>query len=101
MRTLYETKFGIFDHLTDYNSRPLASVAMFDSENLNENHPLLDHATMFLERNIGSSYNMTFLEFLALPSSTKLLLIKALGEYSEKKGKALDQLDIEKELSGN
>lgn len=99
MRQLYETFFGIFNHFGDEASRrPLSEVAMFEPEKLSLDDPLLDHARAFLDRGIGEGYNISFLEYMALPASLKNSLHKAMAEYNEVKAQALNNLDIAKDL---
>ncbi len=67
LRDLYETRFGIFNHIGTSKKRPLASVALHDAEEINENSLLYEAMHSFAKREIKDIFNISFLDFISLP----------------------------------
>lgn len=66
-RMAYQTEYGIFDHQKHGYSRPLASVAFHDKEDVLEGGPLFTHIRKYHSRQIYKSFGLSLLEFMDLP----------------------------------
>lgn len=66
MRDLYETEFGIYNHLGK-DKNPLASVLHHRSEEVWMNSGLKELIEEFAVYNLGELFNITLPEYLALP----------------------------------
>ncbi len=66
MVDLYETEFGIYNHLAKDKS-PLASVLHHDCEEVWMNSPARELIEEFAVYNIGELFNITLTEYLLLP----------------------------------
>ena len=67
MGELYETNYGIYNHLKVSKSRPLASVAMHPGEDQVHLPRLRNNMMHYVKKGIKEIYGITFLEFMALP----------------------------------
>lgn len=67
MGELYETKYGICNHLQVAKQRPLSGVAFHDCYDVNENSGLKKVVRSYIENNIQQDYGLTLLEFMDLP----------------------------------
>lgn len=77
MRDLYETKFGIYNHLNkNIKKRPMASVGYNESENINIGSNFEESIVTYVVKNINKLYGLTILEFLDLPRYVIEMLVK-------------------------
>lgn len=93
MQDLYETEYGIWNHLDKSNKRPLGSVAFFDSEDFNEGSLLEDAIRTYTAKNIGEYTKLSLTEFLDLPIDVVAMIIKICDEAAKKKEKTLEQIE--------
>jgi hypothetical protein len=96
MKDLYETEYGIYDHLSGSKNRPLASVAMHDMEDINDGSLLEEAANKYISKGIYDAFHLTLLEFLELPIDVIELLFSICDSEQSKKSKAIS--DISKEF---
>ena len=98
MYDLYETKYGIFNHLDENLNklRPLASVAMHDSEDINLDCLLEQTIKTYVKRGIKDIFGLNINEFLNLPMDIAEMLIIISNE--EKKNKADILSKVERDL---
>jgi hypothetical protein len=71
---MYETSYGIFDHSKKLGKRPMASVAMHESEDVNKGSFLQEAIDTFVKRNIKDTFGLSILEYLELPSDICAML---------------------------
>lgn len=88
---LYETRYKIHDHHHD-RSRPLASVAMFPSENVVENGMLYDTLEEFGGKNYREIWGLSLAEYLRLPRYMVQMLQKATERLIERRETMLSNL---------
>lgn len=79
LRDVYESSYQIYNHLGSSNNakgkkRPLASVALHDSEDITETSLLFNSFETFAQKGIKETFNLNLLEYLSLPTEycTKL-----------------------------
>jgi hypothetical protein len=96
LQDLYETEYGIFDHLTHGMSRPLSSVAMFFSEDINSESLLEESMDTYVNKNVKDFFGLSYLEFMGLPYDVMLMVLERCTILSGKKKAAMD--DIENSL---
>lgn len=90
LQDLYETEFGIYDHLNGSKSRPLASVAFHPAEDFN-GHSLLKQAIdSFIDRNIKDATGMNIVEFLELPTDVVRMIGESCDNKAERTAAALE-----------
>lgn len=97
MQDLYETEYGIYNHLGSSGMRPLSSVAMFPSEDVNTNSRLEEMMRTYLKKGIYESYGLSFIEFMDLPIDIVEMLINVSDEHRSKQPPLPDFSDIGKE----
>lgn len=98
MYDLYETVYGIFNHLhPTARNRPLASVAMFPSEDINDSGLLEVVIRRYIEKDIHSIFGLNLEEFLNLPMDIAEMLMDIAKDTRETKKQTLDE--IEKNLN--
>lgn len=91
---VYETEYGIHDHLAKTN-RPLSSVAFFDIENSLDGSPLDSIMRTYASKNIKEVFGLSLFEFLEMPRDILELMINIANEEMKKKQPVLDQLNSE------
>lgn len=85
LQDLYETQYGIYNHLHQNVVRPLASVAMHSGEDFNDGSLLEEAIRTYATRSVKDLYGLNLLEFLDLPRDIiEMLLLVANEENSRK-----------------
>lgn len=102
----YETRYGIYDHLTPRPStevRPLASVAMHPSENFTEGGIMYDSLLNYAEKNYKEIWGLNLTEFLNLPCYMTKMLREITDMVHEKKNKAIEiaEQDLKASIQGS
>ena len=92
MYQIYETEFGVFDHINIKN-RPLASVAFMDIEDSLDGSPMDSIARTYTSKGIYKLLGINFLDFINLPRDIVELLINVATEEQKKVQPTLDQLN--------
>ncbi len=90
LRDVYETKFGIYNHLepTASKRRPLGSVAFHEPEEINDNSLLKAVIKRYMDNSVGEYTKLSLLEFMELPSDIVDIVI----ELCQAKSKAVGAL---------
>jgi hypothetical protein len=83
LQDLYETEYGIYNHLSPINNRPLTSVAMFPSEDINDGSLLEEAIRTYVGRNIKETYGLNVIEFLDLPVDIMEMMIQIADEQKK------------------
>jgi hypothetical protein len=65
---MYETVFGVFNHVTLGHTKPMASVALHEVEDVNTNDALRSTMLNYIRNDIKELFGLSFLEYVALPS---------------------------------
>lgn len=83
MFDVYETKYGLFNHISglDRKLRPLASVALHEMEDNAKTSSLYEAIELYLDKDIMKNFGLNLNEFLDLPRE----IINKLLELSIKK----------------
>lgn len=87
---LYETKYGIFDHINAIN--PLASVQFNESEDYLSRTLYEGYLSTFLYRDLGKKLNMSFDDFLNRPRHEIQMMMGIIEEVDKKKLKVNESL---------
>jgi hypothetical protein len=96
MYDLYETVYGIFNHLhPTARNRPLASVAMFPSEDINDSGLLELVIRRYVEKDIRNVFGLNLEEFLNLPMDIAEMLMDISNDNREIKRQTLDKIENE------
>lgn len=92
--SLYETHYGIFDHLDPEKSkaRPLALVALHECEENSKSSNIHELIRLFVEKEINKKTGITLTEFLSLPSEFINLLFDIVTEKSSNETKVADDI---------
>jgi hypothetical protein len=96
MRDLYETEYGLFNHLAPHAQRPLAAVALHKQEDLNTNSSLEYACRLYVKHRIYDVFHLNVLQFLDLPPDVIEMLIVIAKEQTVSHNKAMAQ--VEKEM---
>lgn len=88
---IYETEYGIFDHISATN-RPLSSVAFYPAEDSLDGSPLDSIMRTYIDKNIKETFGLSLLEFLDLPRDTIELMIEISNGEMKKKQPVMDKL---------
>ena len=98
MQDLYETEYGIWDHLKKDSKRPLASVAFHDSEDVNTGSLLEEAMKNYYDKKIGDIYRLNFIEFLELPIDVVAMMVKVSDEINAKNAAAFNSVEKSMQL---
>lgn len=96
MQDLYETEYGIYNHLSGSKNKPLASVAMHSCEDINGGSLLEEAIQTYVSRHIKDIYGLSLVEFLELPIDVMELMFGIADKESAKKSNTLS--DVEKQF---
>jgi hypothetical protein len=97
LQDLYETEYGIWDHLSGSKSRPLASVAFHPSEDVNTGSLLEETIDNYMHKKIGEHYRLSLVEFLELPVDIVAMMVRAADKMNEKAAGVMS--DVEKTMA--
>lgn len=100
MYDLYETNFNIFNHLDKRNTarRPLAAVAMHPGEDFTDESRLKVCLRDFIRLQVGKHMNMSFTDFVELPSDVVYLILEECKSVQAKENAIAS--DVEAKLKG-
>lgn len=93
LNDLYETEYGIYDHLAKNKKRPLASVAMQPSEDINDGSILEETLRTYVLKGIKDVFHLDVLEFLELPPDIVQMMFSIAGDEQTKKSAMLSQVE--------
>lgn len=96
-RDLYETNYGICNHVNPTIRRPMASVAMHPSEEINEGSLLQDTIRKFIKTDIKEYTGLSLVEFLELPRDIVEIIVRECESHSRTKDATIH--DIEKQFN--
>lgn len=96
MRDMYESHYGIYNHLSQTIRRPLASVAMHPAEEINEGSLLENTFKVFIEAKIGEIAKISLLEYLELPTDIAKMLLEQCQAAAKRTSNLVD--DVTKSL---
>ncbi len=65
---MYETVFGVFNHVTLGHTKPMASVALHEAEDANSLDTLRSTMLNYIRNDIKDLFGISFLEYVELPS---------------------------------
>lgn len=94
---LYETKYGICDHINATN--PLASVQFNDSEDYLSKTLYEGYLSTFIYRDLGKKLHMSFDDFINRPRHEIEMMIRVVEEADKKKIKINEGLVKDLEAS--
>ena len=97
LRQLYETEFGIFDHISYNKERPLSGVAMFEAENVDSDNALDNVMATYIDKRIKDTFGLSFIEYVSLPRNYIIKMLELCDRETTKKNNAL--ADVEKQLN--
>lgn len=101
---VYETRFGIYNHYAKplTGPRPLASVAMHPAEDYSYGSVLEQSMDRFVEYGIGDLFDISYLDFMSLPTTVTKAFLASAKRQKEKKANQIDQVeaDIKDAISG-
>lgn len=93
LHELYETEFGIYDHIRNIERRPLASVAMFPSEDINDGSLLEESMKVYIEKKIWDLFHLNYFEFISLPRDVIEIMTTVANQEFKNKSQQLDELE--------
>lgn len=93
LREAYETAYGIYNHdAPDAEVHPWALIAHGDKEDYGKLGPHQAIARVFMLNDIGKKFNISFLEFVALPREMVNCLIELTEEELKVEAKAAAEI---------
>ncbi len=95
VQDLYDTEFGIYNHLKRNHNKPLASVAYFECEEFTSNSLLSDVANNYISKDIHKMFGLSLTEFLDFPTHICEELFKVCDTHLAMKKSALDDVESE------
>lgn len=98
LQDVYETEFGIFDHLKNSAARPLSSVAMHPAEDINTDSLLEESIRTYVVKGIKELYGLSLIEFLELPMDIIAMLLNIASEEQSRQRTTF--ADVERSFKG-
>jgi len=98
MQDLYETEYGIYNHLQKNKNRPIASVAFHQSEDINDGSLLEEIIRTYTVKNIKNLYGINLIDFLELPQDIVEMLFSIADEENNKKLNTLSEAEKQFEI---
>jgi len=100
MYDVYETNFGIFNHFDKRVTarRPIAAVAMHPGEDFTDESRLRSCLRDFIKLQVGKHMNMSFTDFVELPSDVVYLILEECKSIQSKESAIAS--DVEAKLKG-
>lgn len=93
MSDLYETTYGIFDHISSSKGRPLASVALHESEDNTTTSNLYEAIERYHQKGIKDLFGLNINEYLALPTEICIKLMDIATRDSNEKAKIAQNIE--------
>ena len=93
MFDLYETEYGIYNHLDGSTRRPLATVAFHEAESLQASDLLSVSAKIYVSKNIHSLFGLSLFEFLSLTKSDIEILVEISDSELGRKTALMDEME--------
>lgn len=96
LRQLYETRFGVFDHIKNSDERPLSTVALYDTEENSESSLLHSRVEQYIKSNVLKYTGLNLVEFLDLPREIVMWIFKLSENKAAQEGAVLS--DVQQKL---
>lgn len=95
LATLYETKFGIFNHADPIarRARPLALVAVHPKEDSSRYSPLYNRISQYHRLKIRESFGITLTELLQMPRDYVEEIIRLAAQEAAQTGRQLTEVE--------
>jgi hypothetical protein len=93
MQEFYETRYGIYDHLSASNVRPLSSVALHPAEDFNAGSLLEEAIRTYTDKGILAQFGLNLVQFLDLPVDVVDILLTQATDEQAKKNTAMQKLE--------
>lgn len=100
LKDLYETEYGIFNHLHPTVQRPLAGVAFHDAEEINDNSLLQDAIRKYVKSEVLNYTGLNLVEFLELPRDIVEMIVSACESHSRTKDAAIQNIEKQFTIAG-
>ena len=84
MSDIYETKYGVFNHIGTSHLRPLSSVAFHASEDINTDGLYENLCRVYIEKRIKEHYGLTIDEYLDRPRDIIEIMNRVADEVNAK-----------------
>lgn len=93
MYDLYESNYGLFNHLQRTIQKPLASVALHRGEDLTDSSGLAAALKVYIDNDIGGFTKLSFVEYLELPSHVLSVIVEQCQQASRAKSDTLRSVE--------
>jgi hypothetical protein len=90
---LYETTYGIYDHINPSKGRPLASVALHESEDNTTTSNLYEAIERYHQKGIKDLFGLSITEYLDLPTEICIKLMDIATRDANDKTKIAKQIE--------
>ena len=90
---MYDTNYGIYNHLNPHNNRPLASVAFHPGEDVNENSLLRNALKVYIDNDIGNLTKLSLVDYLELPSDVVAIINELCQNKLRENSKTMSQVE--------
>lgn len=91
LQDLYETHYGIYNHLTSEH-RPLSSVAMYPGEDFNDGSLLESSIRSYMDNEIHEHFKLSLFEYLSNPIDVNAILVKIATEFNNRRNKTMNEI---------
>jgi hypothetical protein len=93
MLELYETHYGIYDHLANSAYRPMSSVAMHASEDYSADSLLEECIRTYRAKSVQQYFGLSLVEFMELPVDIVAMLLSEATDLQSKDSAQVDDID--------
>lgn len=95
LTSFYETGFGVFNHADKIlgKTRPLASVALHESEDNTKGSSLYELIELYITKDIMKHLGLSLKEFLDLPREFTIMIFDSLTKKAISDNKTIDGIE--------
>ena len=90
---LYETNYGIYNHINAVKQKPLASVALHETEDNTTTSALYEAIETYHNKGIKELFGLSIKEYLDLPNEICIKLMEVANKNTQKNNTILSSIE--------
>lgn len=93
LQDMYETTYKVYNHIGASKKRPLASVALHESEDNTHTSSLYEAIETYNDKGIKDIFNLSLIEYLNLPADICIKITEVCSRESKKTAGVLSGIE--------